>query len=66
MYGLPQSSEQIIPFFERIEQLITTENEDSIITDVGVSHTTLEEVFLRVTREGEDEHKGENVPVKPD
>jgi len=49
VYGVPTSSlSQLIPFFQFIED--NKSQEGFIIKDWGMSQTTLEEVFLKVTR----------------
>jgi len=54
IYGLQTSVlPSVIPFFELIEE--NRDKPEFIIRDWGISQTTLEEVFLRVTHEAEKE-----------
>jgi len=53
IYGiLTQNLKQVVPFFQYIEQ--NSSRKDFIIKDWGMSQTTLEEVFLKVTRSDAD------------
>jgi len=73
VYGLPHSSmDRIAPFFRSYERMkaeyeTETEIEDDdsqpLIRDCSISHTTLEEVFLKITRQANiDEHNNKCNP----
>jgi hypothetical protein len=40
-----------VPFFSELERRAEEEGEESAVRDWGISHSTLEEVFLHIMRE---------------
>jgi len=64
IYSLSSSNEVrlIIPFFKKLESMMVP-GQGSPVKDWAVSHTTLEEVFLKVTREvaAHSHQEGDNV-----
>jgi len=78
VYGLPHSSmKAIVPFFRQVEKMKAEYDNDGsaeeespefddtkpIIRDCSISHTTLEEVFLKITRQANIDEK--NARVNP-
>jgi ABC-type multidrug transport system ATPase subunit len=47
-----ENMEKVIPFFKHIEE--NMDNPQFLVKDWGISQTTLEEVFLKVTKHGDD------------
>ncbi len=48
----PEHNQELVGLLERVETIIQDKEKQSILKDWGISHTTLEEVYLRVTAEG--------------
>jgi len=72
VYGLPHSSlNRIAPFFRAVEEMkqddtdsdLEDESAKPIIRDCSISHTTLEEVFLKITRQANVDER--NARVNP-
>jgi len=56
IFGLPHSHlSQIVPFFKIIEHERSEHGKRALISDCSISHTTLEEVFLKITRQANAE-----------
>lgn len=56
IFGLPHSHlSQIVPFFKIIEHERSQHGKRALVSDCSISHTTLEEVFLKITRQANAE-----------
>jgi len=56
IFGLPHSHlSQIVPFFKVLEHEKRDHGESALISQCSISHTTLEEVFLKITRQANAE-----------